>query len=288
MAAAALIGGLVGAALLTSNPRLVTIARSAPPRMCVGQPATVHITVTNGRRLRGLGPLLVVDRAPGLPDATIFVRRLRPGASVIAETERTPAQRGRWLDEGSVTVDARSPLGGFSRRRVWTSADETIVHPAPASPQRPNVGSSTSTGPMSGTGRAGRGTEVLGLREWRPGDGAGAVHWRSSARRGSLAVLEREVSRTKDLIVALGRSGTGEAWELAVSRVAATAAAALRRGSRVMLVTGAGASTPTSLTALLDWFADVERHPTATKPQIRQLNSSGETAVVWLTAEERP
>lgn len=288
MAAAALIGGLVGAAMMTSNPRAATIARSTVPRMRVGQPATVRITVSNRRRLRGLGPLLVVDRAPGLPDATVYVRRVRPGASVVADVVRTPAQRGRWTDGGSVTVEARSPFGGFSRRRVWTWLEATIVHPGLAKPLRPDAGSSTSTRLVSGSGRPGRGTEVLGLREWRRGDDASAVHWRSSARRGSLSVLEREVPRTDDLIVAVGRTGHGEAWELAVSRAAATAAATYRRGTRVILVTGAGANVPTSLTALLDWFADLECHPAATNLQIHQATARGQTSVIWLVHEDLP
>lgn len=288
MAASALIGGLIGAAVLTSNPRALTIARSAPPRMQVGQPATVRITVSNRRRLRGLGPMLVIDHAPGLPDATIYVRRLRPGASVVADVVRSPAQRGRWVDGGSVSVDARSALGGFSRRRVWTWAEVAVVHPGLASPLPLRPGSSTSMRSTSGSVRAGRGTEVLGLREWRPGDGAAAVHWRSSARRGSLSVLEREMPRTDDLIVALGRCGTGEDWELAVSRMAATATAAFRRGSRLVVVTGAEAKTPTSLTMLLDWFADVERYPAATAAQIRQATARGDASVAWLTSEDRP
>jgi uncharacterized protein (DUF58 family) len=287
MAAAALIGGLIGAAVLTSNPCALTIARSAPARMRAGQSATVRITVSNRRRLRALGPLLITDRAPGLPEATVFIHRVRPGVSVVADVVRTPSHRGRWADGGSVTVDARSALGGFSRRRVWTGAEATVVHPGSASPVQLRPGSSTSTRSTSGSGRAGRGTEVLGLREWRPGDGAGAVHWRSSARRGSLSVLERDLPLTDDLIVALGRCGTGEDWEHAVSRVATTAAAAFRRGSRVTVVTGAGASTQTSLTMLLDWFADIERHPAATGPQILRTTARGDASVVRLTTEDR-
>jgi uncharacterized protein (DUF58 family) len=287
MAAAALIGGLIGAAMLTSSPRAAAIARSAPARTRVGEPTTVRITVSNRRRLRGLGPLLVVDRAPGLPDATVYVRRLRPGSSVVADVVRTPAQRGRWAEGGAVSIDARSPLGGFSRRRVWTWVDATVVHPGRAKPLRLTPGPTASSRSVSGSGRAGRGTEVLGLRDWRRGDGAAAVHWRSSARRGTLSVLEREEPRTDDLIVALGYCGCGEAWELTVSRAAAAAAAAFRRGSRVMLVTGSDVNTPTSLTALLDWFADVERHPAATRTQILQMTSRHEAPVVWMAAEDR-
>jgi uncharacterized protein (DUF58 family) len=286
MAAAGLIGALVGAALLASNPRAVVVTRSAPLRMRVGEPATVRLTASNPRRWRGVGPLLIVDRAPGLPDAAVFVRRLPPGATARADLVRTPNQRGRWTGPGTIIVDARSPLGGFARRRVWTWSVATIVHPAPSSRFREIAGSSPHDGSARGAGRAGRGIEVFGLRDWRAGDGAAAVHWRTSARRGSLSVLERERPAANDLLIALGRPGNGATWELAIARAATTAAIAYHGGTRVMLVTGAGIAVPSSLTALLDWFAAVEENPVASHSQVLQAAAGGRTPVIWLADED--
>jgi hypothetical protein len=130
---------------------------------------------------------------------------------------------------------------------------------------------------------------VFGLRDWRLGDGAAAVHWRTSARRRSLSVLERERPAANDLIVALARpgAGAGAAWELDVARTAATAAIAYRGGSRVVLVTGAGATVPPSLTALLDWFADVDANPVARRSQVLEVAAAGGAPILWLAGEDR-
>ena len=288
LAAAALIGGLLGAALLTSNPRAAIVERSAVPRMRVGEPSTVRVVVTNPRRLRRFGPLLVTDRAPGLPDATVLVPSLAPTSAAVAEIVRTPQVRGHWSGAGTLTVEAQSPLGGFARRCVWTWHEPTIVHPKHAPPVPLSVSASPRRGVDRGSGRPGQGTEVLGVREWRPGDPRASVHWRSSARHGQLLVLERELPQTDDLIIALGQPGEGDAWELAISRFAATAAAAHRAGRRVLLVTGDGFTTPASVTACLDWFAGVEALPAATKTQIVRVATTADTPIIWLTTQDGP
>jgi uncharacterized protein (DUF58 family) len=286
LAAAGLIGALVAAALLTSNPRAVIITRSAPLRLRVDEPAIFRLTASNKRRWRSVGPLVVVDKTPGLPEAALFVRRLSPGATAVADLVRTPTRRGRWTAAGTISIDARSPLGGFARRRTWTWTTPTIVHPAPANRLRLTAGPSPTHGSRRGADGPGRGIEVFGLRDWRPGDGAAAVHWRTSARRRSLSVVERERPAAQVLIVALARQGDGAAWELAVARTAATAAMAFHGGSRVMLVSGAGVTVPPSLTALLDWFADVEVNPVASRSQVLKLAADGGAPVIWLVDEE--
>ena len=45
--------------------------------------------------------------------------------------------------------------------------------------------------------------EFHGLRDWRPGDSRRWIHWRTSARRGSLVVRQFEQRRSEDLAILL-------------------------------------------------------------------------------------
>ena len=54
--------------------------------------------------------------------------------------------------------------------------------------------------------RRGMGSEIHQMRDWSPGDPLRRVHWRTSARIGSLMVKEMEEDGADELIVALGAS----------------------------------------------------------------------------------
>jgi len=80
------------------------------------------------------------------------------------------------------------------------------------------------------------GLDVHGIREWRPGDQARQVHWRSTARRGQLVVLEREVPRGGSLTVLVVGPTSQPGFEQLVCVVASTAVAALAAGYAVTLL----------------------------------------------------
>jgi uncharacterized protein (DUF58 family) len=78
------------------------------------------------------------------------------------------------------------------------------------------------------------------VRDWRPGDQTRNVQWRSTARTGRLSVLEREQLSGGSLVVLIvGRNGDST-LEAAVSQVASTCSAALRRGSTVLIARADG------------------------------------------------
>jgi uncharacterized protein (DUF58 family) len=86
----------------------------------------------------------------------------------------------------------------------------------------------------------------IGVRDYRPGDSPRLVHWKASARRGSLQVkvLERTVRR--DLAIYLDVGGFDHSWlvyrealfERAVSAAASLASATIERGGSVALAFG--------------------------------------------------
>ena len=93
----------------------------------------------------------------------------------------------------------------------------------------------------------------IGVRDYRPGDSPRQVHWKASARRGSIQVkvLERTVRR--DLAIYLDVGGFDHTWlvyrealfERAVSAAASLANATIERGGSVSLA--CGGSDPVSL-----------------------------------------
>ncbi len=108
--------------------------------------------------------------------------------------------------------------------------------------------------------RAGSGTEILGVREYRPGDPLRRIHWRSTARRGELIVREFEPPGTQNLGLFLDPSPQDDVAADQVARIAASEVwDCLRAGGRVTLwAPGCEPTRPDeerNLLALLEWLA---------------------------------
>jgi uncharacterized protein (DUF58 family) len=182
---------------------------------------------------------------------------LRAGDRAVAQRPALPVRRGRWTTGGDLVVESFSPLGGFVRRTTRTIDGGWFVHPAAAPPLRvPEVAGGDLLG-ASPSRRSGSGTDFLGIREWRSGDPSSSIHWRASARRDQLVVLERERPGRPAVVVAVGIAGDGDDWEHALARVAATAIRALRSGRPVVLLAETDYVTPKAAGDMLDWFAAV-------------------------------
>jgi uncharacterized protein (DUF58 family) len=288
VAAAAALGAVIGDAVLTPTVHGIGITHPIPDRMTAGIALRTQLTITTagaGRRMRQ--SIIVTDRHPALPPSRVVSPLLRPGAAAVAVVVATPPRRGYWADARQLSFEACSPLGGFVRRGSTSRQVQTWVHPAPAPAFRlPDVvhgrapGSSTSP-------RSGAGTEFFSLREWRSGDSASAIHWRASARRSHLVVMDREQPAHSSMLVIAGPAAVaGEGWERAIARAAATAVAAKRAGRAIRMLDGDHATTPTSPRDILDWFARLDLAATANRAAVQSaLQTSGEGAVVlWLSA----
>ncbi len=113
--------------------------------------------------------------------------------------------------------------------------------------------------------RAGSGTELFGVREYRPGDSRRRIHWRTSARIGELVVREYEPPGVRTLGIFCDPRPAGPELADQVARIAASEAwDCIREGGRVVLwAPGLEPTLPSearSLWALLEWLA---RYPAA-------------------------
>lgn len=240
---------------LVLRPRLADVrVQSEPVRARVGSQVEQRLTVRNdGTRWSPL--LRLTDSTPGLSRAVLAVPALPPGGSVTAVLPRRADARG-WSSAAAVVLESSAPLGLLRVRRSVAVAGPFAVAPRAATARRPaeaGTGSSGSSRPVAGAG-----TEVLGLRPWRPGDGTAAVSARATARHGRPVVLERERESGSALVVLCAAAGAGPEWERAVEQSCALAEDALRRGSAPRLV-AAGLPATGQGGDVLEWHARLDQ-----------------------------
>jgi uncharacterized protein (DUF58 family) len=271
--AAACVGVVAGALVL--RPRLsgLRVSVSTPPRASVGEQVVTQLQVHNvGRRTASL--TRVRHHVDGLDDVTVLLDPIPPGGRAAATLTRTATNRAV-SRAGLVTLSSSAPLGLVQLEAVSEVDQDLVVHPAVARvpPAPAGEGADQHGRPV----RSRSGLDVHGVRDWRRGDDTSQVHWRSTARRGRLVVLEREEPRGGRLTVCVvGPEGTPD-WEPLVSAVASLAVATVRDGRPVRLL----ASDPGSRdwreqvcgqdVEVLDWCAALQTVRPPDLPSLSRL-----------------
>ena len=228
-------------------------------------------------------------RGPGRISASIGTTQLSTAAGLVrkegwAEVRVVgPVRRGPVGVRG-LTLKRGDPLGFFTHDSPSVEAELGLVLPRfTALAARPHARELEAS---VAAPRAGSGTEMFGVREYRPGDPLRRIHWRSSARHGELIVREFEPPGVHTLGIFCDPSPpTPEAADQ-IARIAASEAwDCLRAGGRVVLwAPGAESSLPgesRSLWALLEWLARYPYKPDALVPQAPR---AGDAIAVLATA----
>lgn len=286
-----LAGGALGllVAALVQQPRIAELAFYVFPlgRTTVGETVLWHEHVSNPSERRTSLARVTHERI-GLADVTMLIPPLRPGQTACIKTQREVIARTSGA-LGTVTIASSEPLGLIKRRigGAWTC--DLIAHPR-VSPVQVKTRQATDDG--TGTAVVSRaGLDVHGVREWQPGDGTGQVHWRSTARRGRLVVLERETRVCVGFaLLVVGPPGQ-PSWEPLVALAASNAVAAARAGRRVSVLAGQPNQpvlTSRDRVGLLDWFAaltdPILPSPALVAQALRTAGSGGElvVAATWV------
>lgn len=176
-----------------------------------------------------------------------------------------PLNRGP-VDARSWVLEASDPLGLLRYRRRTPDAEVALVLPRFTSlVVRADVRELEAS---VAAPRAGSGTEMFGVREYRPGDPLRRIHWRSSARHGELVVREYEPPGVQTLGIFCDPAPATQEVADQIARLAASEAwDCIREGGRVVLwASGQEPSRPSearSLWALLEWLA---RYPQVSSP----------------------
>ncbi len=231
-------------------------------RVIVGELALGAITVANAGR-RPLRPV-EVTLPVGKGVATFEVPRLGVGAS-HEDLFKIPTQRRAVLMVGPISAVRGDPLGLLARVATWSEPVELFVHPRTVSLEGSSAGVLQDLEGIPSRDLSSSDLEFHAIREYAPGDDRRHVHWRSTARMGSLMVRQFEETRRSHLAVALSLDedefASEEELELAISIAGSLGLQALREDKQVtVLVPGATLPTRTGK-RLLDALSGVEPTP---------------------------
>ncbi len=255
----------LGIAAILLRPRLLDldVFLTLPARAELGETVTTAVVVRNhGRRTSPLSTL--THTVPGLSDITVVVDALGPGETASLSVPRMATARGR-TSTSLARVVSSAPLGLVVTQAAGPVTTPLTVHPALVPVRLPPR---RAPGDRSTQARPDRsGVDVHGIREWRSGDEGRQVHWRSTARRGRLVVLEREVPYGGQLTVLVAAPASQPGFEPLVSVVASTGVAALAAGHPVAFFAAQADLEPMHAprrgqqnprTQLLDWCAALD------------------------------
>ncbi|HET7488116.1 MAG TPA: DUF58 domain-containing protein [Acidimicrobiales bacterium] len=227
-------GGLLAVAAgttLVARRALVDIERRLDPaRVVVGESARALVVVTN--RARTASPPFTAVDTVGDGTADVSVGRIPPGATARVPYP-VPAPRRGLVRLGPILVSRSDPLGLVRRRAPHAAPQALWVHPR-AHPLLP-VPSGMALdleGPVVETALQGAIT-FSSLREYVPGDDVRQIHWRSTARTGTLMVRQHvDTSQPRTTVVLDQREScwTPAAFEHGVEAAASVAVAAERSG----------------------------------------------------------
>ncbi|MFW5875835.1 MAG: DUF58 domain-containing protein [Myxococcota bacterium] len=266
-----LVLGLMLSTLLVSGIlselalRGARVRRSLPRGAFEGQPCLVEVALANRKRRVPSFSLAVEDRTEAGPvGQRAYFLKVAAGTEQVVAYRFVPPRRGHIRFE-SLHLRTRYPFGLIEKGRRVRAADVLLAYPAlvPVSDNAVRADSSERAEiPLS---RTGVGSEVAGVREYRPLDEARAIHWRRTASLGRVVVRERHQDAVDHDLIDLEQDGD---FEQAVRRAASRAVRALARGSAAQVRHGADRS-PTVLPGapadpILAYLALVEPEPRRT------------------------
>jgi uncharacterized protein (DUF58 family) len=253
-----------GALLLRTRSPLRVRREIRPVRVEEGDPALATVTVINDGRRRT--PPLVAHERFSAGDIAIDLPALRPGAanstSYLLPTER----RGRYL-VGPLTLSSSDPFRLLSAIRARGGQSTLIVHPRlyRATPLPTGRIREIDDAPSARTQRGG--VAFHSLREYVWGDHPRDIHWRSSAKVGTLLVRHNVVSTQPSLLVVLDTCSTSYGgdnhFDDAVRVAASLVVAGIDASYPTEFATTAGVTVPPGppdqqRTAVLDLLSGVE------------------------------
>lgn len=250
MATALLALPVVSYAIARLSMRSLACTRELPEFVHEDEPIHVKIGIQGNSKL--LGPIDIVDTLPA------FFERLGqtglssdiPGEPAEAVYSAVATARGEFT-VGPLQIRASDPLGFFVFSTGFPLVSKITVLPSPL--ELMNAHTMTAS-PLAesdslmfdGKGTKGSGLDFHGVREYNVGDDLRRVHWRSTARRGRLSVVEFEEMRLGDTIIGIDLqkgseygSGRFTTLEYAVKIGAGIARNAMESGGMVRLA-GAG------------------------------------------------
>jgi uncharacterized protein (DUF58 family) len=284
--------------------RGLKVERSLPPVAHQGEAVTARLIARNELSLPKLY-LSLSDRVPSgveLLDSSPLPIHLAPRGTAEVEYSLRLKRRGVQRFE-TVLLHSTDLLGLWDQRIPLAAKGEVLVYPRvvrlPARLLAPELGGGSA--PLETTQRKGEGASFFGIREYRQGDPLRHVHWRTTARRGSLAVTEWEAEESRNAVLAVETArGTerpfagGSTLDVAAGLAASLAQEILATNNSVrVLAPGAGDARveaergPEAMSRILETLARMEATAEVTVgAELQRLAAYQEpgSVVCWITA----
>jgi uncharacterized protein (DUF58 family) len=238
-----LIGGTVAVILLVfAIPFLagrapyevfVTLEHDA---VVVGNDAEGVIVARNAQARLALPGRIEVPVGAGV--IAFHVPLLRRG-SERRENMVIPAKRRGIVDVGPATTTRSDPLRLLQREFRWADVRTLYIHPATIAIPSTSLGLIRDLEGRSTRTVTSEDISFHAVREYTPGDARRHVHWKSTAKTGTLMVRQFEETRRSTISVILDLDeasyGTEAEFEMAVSAVGSLGVRAVRDGRDVQV-----------------------------------------------------
>jgi uncharacterized protein (DUF58 family) len=242
-------------ALVVGRTRLRLAVRRtvSPVDVAVGTPATVELALSNRGRMPA-GLLLLEDRIPYVLGhrPRFVVDRVSPNWRRTVTYQIKSDVRGLY-QVGPLMLTVADPFGLVETSRLFAESQTLLVTPRVHRLPQVRLGTDRAgSGENRPRAIAAAGEEDATVRDYRDGDDLRRVHWRSTARRGSLMVRREEQpwqSRCSMFLDARTGShhghGPSSSLEWSVSAAASIGLDVIRRGYITTMLGG-----PTTLNAI--------------------------------------
>jgi uncharacterized protein (DUF58 family) len=274
----------VGALTSLWPVRRIRVTRQAPPRGVEGGEVPIEISLESGRTAR---LLMVTDGWPGARGRTL-VPHVSPGERVTVIVTPLAPRRGEYT-LGPIEVASRGTVGLFvARRRFGAAARMTIWSRTRQVPAQVLVYLAPALEARLAD-RTRDPEELYGLRDYQLGDSLARIHWRSSARRGSLVVreFERPQAAAATLVLDLDRRQRPARLDAAVRAAASVLRLAHERHAELVLAGWEeGPIERRGWEAAMDWLARVAPCAPPLAEVLPALTSSGGHLIVVASSVE--
>lgn len=186
-----------------------------------GDEVTGDITVTNVSRRPALPGRLEIPIGAALAETHVPLLLAR---ATHAQRIGIPAQRRGVIAVGPVRSVRADPIGLLHRDIQWTKRHTLFVHPKTVSLPTTASGFVRDLEGTPSSALVSDDISFHAVREYMPGDAPRNIHWKSTAKTGTLMVRQYEETRRSKVGVVLGMAAddfaADDEFELAVSAAA--------------------------------------------------------------------
>jgi uncharacterized protein (DUF58 family) len=209
-------------------------------RVVAGNDVGARLAVSNRSQRIALPGVIDVPVGDGLVEAHV---PLLLGSAVHVEELVIGAHRRGVITVGPMTIARGDPVGILRREVSWPQVEQIHVHPVTLRLPSTSAGYVKDIDGTPSKQIVDSDLAFHAIRDYQPGDSHRHVHWKATAKTGTLMIRQFEESRRSRLGVILDIDPTGytddEEFELGVSVAASLGLQGVRDGRDVLLATAA-------------------------------------------------